>query len=127
MVKEYSDEITIEVPIGLVYRYFDEKYSRVSRDKKKYGTLSKHEFEKISSVLHEKIIFQERYLFTRAVNTLEFKKESENRTKVKMNLALTWSPFRKKIAESSFLGLTSNLRSLELMYRLIEKEEFTSD
>lgn len=127
MVKEYSEEITIEVPVELVYRYFDEKYSRVSREKNRYGSLSKHDFERISSVPHERIIFQEKYLFTRAVNTLEFNKESESRTKVKMNLALTWSPFRRKIAESSFLGLTSNLRSLEMMYRLIEKEELTSD
>ncbi len=123
MVKEFQEVVEIEVPVEIVYGYFEKKFSEVEEKKYRYGSLSRHNFKIVSSSENERMIFQEKYFFARSNTELRFEEKGEGKTKVELNIALTWSPFRKKIGESSLLGLISDLRSLELMYKTIRDSD----
>ncbi len=127
MVKEFKETVEIDVPVELVYSYFEKKFRKVKEEKSRYSSLSRHRFKKISSKKNEKIIFQEKYFFSRGTTELYFEKKGKEKTGVIIVVALTWSPLRKKMGESSLLGMTTNLRSLEFMYETIQSSSITSN
>ncbi len=123
MAKRLTEVMEIDVPSKVVYEYYKENFRAIISSKGSYESLKRHEFEQIEDIPNKKLAFQEKYLFTRATHELKLEKKGPERTKVHISIEVSWSPFRKKISESLLLGVTSNLRSLERMYRIIEEHQ----
>lgn len=119
MTKRFKEELVVDVPADVIYQYYKENFKAIVSSKNRYDSLKRHSFHQIEDIPGKKLAFQEKYFFTRATNELKLEEQGDEKTRALLTVEVSWSPWRKKIGQSLLLGMTSNLRSLERMYRII--------